>query len=536
MKFYNYSTVIIGSGISGLHTALKISENPNIQGEILLVTKSSIGESNSRYAQGGIVAVLPSNTDDSVELHVKDTLRSGAGLTNFDVATEISKASALAIEDLVKYGVKFDKDDENKNFSITLEGAHSAKRILHSGGDATGRGIETALVEKVKQNSRIKVLENTYATEIIKDDEKVRGVVLFCNEEYSLVYTSALILATGGLGQIFEYTTNPKIATADGIGLALEAGAELQNMEFIQFHPTAISDDKNEHCFLISEAVRGEGAKLRNKKGELFAHKYDERADLASRDIVTRAIFTETEGNPSFNVFLDTTNIDYKKMKKRFPNITRACEEKGLDLTKDYIPITPAAHYSMGGIKATLSGITSLKGLYAVGETACTGLHGANRLASNSLLECVVSAHKLAQHLSSVDMSIKEIPVGDIIEKYSKSSEIKNNIDVKEVKSKLKRIMWLKAGICRDDQLMSEALSEVIELENMFKSSLCSTIEEYELKNMILAAKAIIISAIKRKESRGGHYRSDYPQTKQEGIQSYLKKEDIADYVKLFTA
>ena len=536
MKLYNYSTVIIGSGISGLYTALKISENPNIQGDILLVTKSSIGESNSRYAQGGIVAVLPSNTADSIELHVKDTLKSGAGLTSFEVATEISKSSAEAIDNLIQYGVKFDKDDDNKNFSITLEGAHSARRILHSGGDATGRGIETALVEKVKQNKKIKVLENTFATELIKDNEnKIRGVVLFNNNEYSIVYSSAIVLATGGLGQIFEYTTNPKIATADGISLALEAGAILQNMEFIQFHPTSISDEKSGHCFLISEAVRGEGAKLRNKKGELFAHKYDERADLASRDIVTRAIFTETNGNPSFNVFLDTTKIDYQKMKKRFPNITKACEEKGLDLTKDYIPITPAAHYSMGGIKAALSGITSLEGLYAVGETACTGLHGANRLASNSLLECVVGAHKLAEYLGTQDLSIKEIPVGDIIQKYTNNS-IKNNIDVPTAKAALKRIMWLKAGICRNEKLMLEALNDIIEMESRFKSDICSTIEEYELKNMILASKAILISALNRKESRGGHYRSDYPETLPDGKQSYLTQKDIFNYVKLLTA
>ena len=531
MKLYNYSTVIIGSGISGLYTALKISENPNIQGDILLVTKSSIGESNSRYAQGGIVAVLPSNTADSIELHVKDTLRSGAGLTSFEVATEISKSSAEAIDNLIQYGVKFDKDDDNKNFSITLEGAHSARRILHSGGDATGRGIETALVERVKQNPKIKVLENTFATELIKDsDNKIRGVVLFNNNEYSIVYSSAIVLATGGLGQIFEYTTNPKIATADGISLALEAGAILQNMEFIQFHPTSISDEKSGHCFLISEAVRGEGAKLRNKKGELFAHKYDERADLASRDIVTRAIFTETNGNPSFNVFLDTTKIDYQKMKKRFPNITKACEEKGLDLTKDYIPITPAAHYSMGGIKATLSGITSLEGLYAVGETACTGLHGANRLASNSLLEAVVisdaASRAVDEYLNSAADSELEVPAwkdGD----FRDSDE---RVVLQHNLGELRSVMWNYVGIVRTTKRLERALNRV---ENLLKE-----IEDYywnfkvepdliELRNEVLVAKLIIKSALSRKESRGLHFTLDYPHKLPAPADSVLSKNPL---------
>lgn len=535
MKISKYSLIIIGTGISGLYAALKVSENANINENILLVTKASIGESNSRYAQGGIVAVLPDNKKDSVELHVKDTIRAGVGLTSFDVASEVSRESAKIINDLIAYGVEFDKDT-NDRYSMTLEGAHSAKRVLHAGGDATGREIEMALVRKVKQNPKITVMENTYAVEIIKDSEnRARGVVLLNDGDYSIACSSSIVLATGGLGQIFEYTTNPTVATADGLGIALEAGAVLQNMEFIQFHPTAISMKENGTCFLISEAVRGEGAKLRNQNGEFFAHKYDERGDLASRDIVTRAIYSETGGNPSCNVFLDTSSIDFDKFKKRFPNITNACEKKGINLPEDYIPITPAAHYCMGGIQTKLNGVSSIEGLYAVGETACTSLHGANRLASNSLLECSVGAYKLAQHLSKKDLSTKDIPLGDTIKKYSQHS-ISDKIDVNKAKSQLKAIMWQKVGILRNEKLLKEALAEVLELKKLFKSDVLNGIQEYELRNMVLAAQTIIISALNRKESRGGHYRSDYPESKNQAEHSYLTKEEISNYVEIFTA
>ncbi len=405
MKHSNYSAVIIGGGIAGLYAALKITQNNQLPDGLLLITKSKIGESNSRHAQGGIVAVLKENLKDSTSLHVSDTLKAGAGLSDFNVAKFISENSNDVIKDLLKYGVDFDKD-ENNNFFLTLEGAHSVNRILHSGGDATGRGIEKALTKKVLENENIQVYEQTMAIELLTSDNECKGVIVLndLTGEYEAIHSSAVILASGGLGQLYKYTTNPALATGDGIALAYNAGAVMQDMEFVQFHPTALAIDKDENRFLISEAVRGEGAKLVDAQGNRFMDKYHEKAELAPRDVVTRAIFKEMQEKNLDNVYLDSTHLDKAKIQKRFPNISRICEENGIDMSKDFIPVSPAAHYSMGGIKTNIEGQTSVKGLYAIGEVASTGLHGANRLASNSLLECVVCAYELADYLTFANL------------------------------------------------------------------------------------------------------------------------------------
>ena len=525
MKYSKYSVVIIGGGIAGLYAALKISQQSNLPDGLLLITKSKLGEINSRYAQGGIVAVLKNNKLDSPSLHISDTIKAGAGLSDFGVTKFISENSDEVIKDLLSFGVEFDKK-ENDEFYLTLEAAHSVNRILHAGGDATGKGIEKALCKKVTENPNIEVYEQTLAVELLVNaDSECKGFVAFndLNQEYEVIYSSAVILASGGLGQLYKYTTNPTVATGDGIALAYNAGAIIQDMEFIQFHPTALALDTGESRFLISEAVRGEGAKLIDangigQKGVEFMHKYHEKKELAPRDIVTRAIYNEMQEQNLDHVYLNSTHLEKSMLQKRFPNITKICEENGIDISKDFIPVSPAAHYSMGGIKTNIEGRTSIRGLYAIGEVASTGLHGANRLASNSLLECVVSAHELANYLSFANLTppkqIDDI-VKNIVDKYSQETDY-IEYDVDSLKSKLQEIMWDYVGILRDanslkiaDQKLQALKAEFSTNDKFFNK------HEYEIKNMLTVAQLIINSAQKRKESRGAHFRKDYQTVKE---------------------
>ncbi len=520
MKHSKYSAVIIGGGIAGLYAALKIAQKSKLPDGLLLVTKSKLGESNSRYAQGGIVAVLNENKNDSTSLHVSDTLKAGAGLSDFNVTKFISENSDAVVKDLLDLGVEFDKNG-NDNFFLTLEAAHSVNRILHSGGDATGRGIEKALTKKVIQNPDIEVYEQTLALDLlVNSDSECKGLVAFndLTQEYEVIYSSVVVLASGGLGQLYKQTTNPAVATGDGIALAYNAGAIIQDMEFIQFHPTALALKINEHRFLISEAVRGEGAKLVDANGVEFMHKYNEKKELAPRDIVTRAIFNEMKEQNLDNVYLNSTHLEKSMLQKRFPNITRICEENGIDISKDFIPVSPAAHYSMGGIKTNIEGRTSVRGLYAIGEVASTGLHGANRLASNSLLECVVCAYELANYLKSVNLTPpKQIDetIKSIVDKYSQETDYVE-YDVDGLKSQLQDIMWDYVGILRDETSLKIADEKLQKLKSEFSlSAKCFSKYEYEFKNMLTVAQLVIDSAQKRKESRGAHFRTDYQITKE---------------------
>ena len=526
MKSSKYSAIVIGSGIAGLYSALKIEQQANLPDGILLITKSELGESNSYYAQGGMVAVLKENKNDSVEAHIKDTLKAGAGLTELDAIRFISKNSDKVVHDLLNFGVDFDRD-ENGKFMLTKEAAHSVNRILHSGGDATGREIEIALCKAVKENKNIKLYENTHVVDLLTENNNCSGIIVYDGEDYEVIYSSAVILATGGLGQLYKCTTNPAGATADGFALAYRAGAVLQDMEFVQFHPTALAfdDKKNHNRFLISEAVRGEGAKLCHENGVEFMAKYHDKKELAPRDIVARAIFCEMRDNNVPCVYLNAALIGKEKLLKRFPTIAKKCSEYGIDITKDYIPVAPAAHYFMGGVKTNIRGETSVKGLYAVGEVSCTGLHGANRLASNSLLECVVCAYEVGEFLKDKNLvSAKNESFGEIISEYE-ANKGQESVNVSKIKSELKNTMWENVGIFRNKSTLEKALNDIIKLKSgLNRNCFCDTKEEYELRNMLITAELIVKSAINRKESRGAHYRTDYLETNEVCEHSLISK------------
>lgn len=541
MKHSEYSAVVIGSGAAGLYSALKIASQIQLPDGILLITKSTLGESNSKYAQGGIVGVLHQNIGDTSISHVKDTLKAGAGLSSKNITEYISELSDEVINDLIDMGVNFDKD-KNGNLNFTLEAAHSFRRILHIGGDATGRGIVETLASKLKKNSNITIAENCMAVELlINSNNECKGLILYnsMTGEHEVVYSSAVVLATGGLGQIYKYTTNPEGATGDGFDLAYNAGAILQDMEFVQFHPTALAlSPASKDRFLISEAVRGEGAKLTNGNGKEFMAKYHDKRELAPRDIVTRAIYSEMKTENKDNVFLNASQIGKEKLLMRFPTISSICKLNGIDISKAPIPVAPAAHYTMGGIKAGVNGKTSIQGLYAIGETASTGLHGANRLASNSLLECVVSAYELADYLSFTNLESPKIIDTAIMNTIDLYSQPINEIeyDIGDLKSKLKSIMWDNVGIIRNESGLSKALNLIQDLKSDFKRNRkCNNIEEYEYRNMLTSAELVTLSALSRKESRGAHSRSDYKQTNEIAEHSTLLKTqnmERPEYVK----
>lgn len=534
MKYSIYSAVVVGSGISGLYTALGMNRNLELADNILLVTKTELGESNSRYAQGGMVGVMSENKEDSIASHVSDTLVAGAGLNIKSTVEEISKKSDTVIKDLLNYGVEFDKTGDGK-LAYTLEAAHSVRRVLHSGGDATGRRIQEALTKAVADSDGIEVYENFIAVDLLlNSDGECKGVVLFNNitKEYEIIYSSVVVLATGGIGQLYKYTTNPIGATGDGLALAFNAGVELRDMEFVQFHPTAFAKDGIKNRSLITEALRGEGAKLVHSNGNEFMLKYDERKELAPRDIVTRSICREMIEQGVDNVYLDATHLGRDKLARRFPTISRICTKYGVDINKDLIPVSPAAHYFMGGIVADVNGRTSVKGLYAVGEVSSTGLHGANRLASNSLLECVVCAYNLVKSLKFEDLSSpKQIDacIKAVIDRYCDDVVVDETIDVdvEELIKQLKDLMWNNVGIFRDELSLKNALVELNKIVlNFNRDYKCLSIREYELRNMLIVAKAITVSALNRCESRGAHYRKDYPQKLEKAVHSYFKKDE----------
>lgn len=505
--------------------ALSVARNCRLKDGILVVTKSKMNECNSKLAQGGIVSVMPEiNPADSVTSHVMDTIKAGCGLNDFNIARFVSENSAFVINDLINLGVEFDKKDDG-SLTFTLEAAHSVPRILHAGGDSTGRVIEDKLVELVRKSEFIDVYEESSAVELLCDNKNsCRGVLIYNSvlDCYEAVYSNAVVLATGGIGQLYEYTTNPDIATADGIALAHLAGADVCDMEFIQFHPTGLKVENNftgsafpntrPNMPLVSEAVRGVGAKLLNINKQPFMEKYHPKAELAPRDVVARAIFTEMEKTGAKNVYLDISPIGTEKFKVRFPSITSFCNECSIDLEKGLIPVAPVAHYFMGGIKVNLNMETSINNLYAIGEVARTGFHGANRLASNSLLECVVCAYKLSDVLSQRSLDAPksfDSKIKSTLEMYD-TDALGDIFETGILRRMLKKAMWENAGIIRTQEGLNNALRVIDDIQLITSGRrVFSTKDGYELRNSIIASKLIVEAAIERTVSIGAHFRED---------------------------
>jgi len=493
----SYDYIIVGSGIAGLYSALLARR----YGSVLIITKGSIEECNTRYAQGGIAAAI--GAGDSPELHFKDTMAAGAGLSDEAMVRILASEAALRIKDLIELGVPFDTVEGE--VALTLEAAHSVPRILHAGGDATGRYIEETLSERAR-SAGIPVAEHTLATEIIVEGGRAVGLdtLLTATGQREAYACRHLILASGGAGQLFSTTTNPEVATGDGVALAYRAGADIMDMEFFQFHPTALKIP-GAPPFLISESVRGEGGSLRNSEGRRFMTDYTPRAELAPRDIVSRAIVSEMGRTGADHVFLDVTHLPPALVLSRFPQIYRRCLEHGVDITKELIPVAPAAHYMIGGIRVNSWGASSVAGLYAAGEVSCTGVHGANRLASNSLLEVLVFSHRIIEHSAGRGQGEALPPA----QRRRLADYGAYKVVSLPEKAEVQELMWRQAGIVRNGPGLTGAATRLASCQ--VAAAEPADREGYELQHLIVCGRLLTEAALYREESRGSHYRDDFP-------------------------
>lgn len=527
----------MGSGIAGLTFALKAAR----YAKVLIITKKEQAESNTNYAQGGIASVISS--DDSYKLHIKDTLETGAGLSHLDAVEQIVKNGPHLINELIKLGVNFSRS--NGKLELGMEGGHSRNRIVHA-KDLTGKEVERALLFNVSKNKNIAILEHHTAIDLITEHNLIRkkknnytscyGAYVFdeLNEKIITVISKLCVICTGGVGQVYLHTTNPAIATGDGIAIGYRAGCKIGNMEFVQFHPTSLyenkPEDQNSQAFLISEALRGAGAILKTRSGEDFMHKYDARGSLAPRDIAARAIDNEMKKSGDEYVYLDAAQLKEKDIKNEFPNIYKKCLSKGINMLKDMIPVVPSAHYMCGGIVSDLNGKTSLNRLYVLGEASMTGVHGANRLASNSLLEALVFADKAAKQCRAELASSKYVKTENIPEWDSSGTENTEEwVLISQNRNEIKQVMSNYVGIVRSNLRLNRALRRIklikSEIETFYKKTRISR-ELLELRNMAQVSYLIIHSALLRRESRGLHYSTDYPKLNKK----YLKDTIITNF------
>jgi L-aspartate oxidase len=484
--------LIIGGGIAGLRAAVELAPH----GSVMVLTKDLPSESSSGYAQGGVAVAL--SDEDEVRIHYEDTIKAGDGLCNEEAVRVLVGEGPPRIQELIAWGAEFDR--EGTRLSFALEAAHSRKRVLHAHGDSTGRELVRVLTNKVRSYPSVKRYPYTLVTDLIIQDGRCVGAYVLRERRFMAILARATVLATGGGGQIYSITTNPQVATADGMAMAYRAGAALEDMEFVQFHPTSLYLPAAPH-FLLSEAMRGEGARLRNIKRELFMERYHPHAELAPRDVVSRAIVSEMVETGSDHVYLDLAHLDGEFIRKRFPKIHSTCLRYEVDITRELIPVSPAAHYMMGGVVTDIRGATGVPGLFAAGETACTGIHGANRLASNSLLEGLVFGARAgaAAFKKTVEVGEPELRPPSAVHTIAAHDEIRGS---------MRRLMWEKVGIIRCEASLKEAGKKLDEWAYVLDKNFI-TRRELELKNMLQVAMLVTEGALKRKKSVGAHYRSD---------------------------
>lgn len=502
--------IVIGSGVAGLRASIELAKTG---AQVTVLTKDKASESNTEYAQGGVAVVL--SDDDNAELHEEDTLIAGAGLCDEKAVETLVVEGTKYIQQLIEWGTEFDK--EGGKLVFTQEAAHSRRRILHAHGDSTGKEIVRALIARARQEKTIQLMPFANTESLIVRDGRCVGVsyldpILKSARE---IYAKAVIMCTGGAGQLYMHTTNPPVATGDGMAMAYFAGAEMADMEFVQFHPTALNL-LNAPRFLLSEAMRGEGGILRNKFGERFMERYDERLELAPRDIVSRSIVAEMRKTGTRSVSLDMTAMSEDFLKNRFPKIYDTCKFYDLNIAKDLLPVSPASHYCMGGVRTDLWGRTTLKGLYAAGEVTCTGVHGANRLASNSLLEGLVFGAQAGKAASkdSLEFGVRSLET----ESKNQRPNTKDQTRISTaVRKRVKRVMWERVGILRDKDSLQRALNE---FEQIRKADL-GTLS----RNFVTVATLITKAALWREESRGGHFRNDFPETRDDWRVHSIQKQ-----------
>lgn len=504
--------VVIGSGVAGLRASIALATSG---ARVTVLTKDKASESNTEYAQGGVAVVL--SDDDDAELHEEDTLVAGAGLCDELAVETLVTEGTRYIKQLIEWGTEFDR--ERGKLVFTQEAAHSRRRILHAHGDSTGRELVRSLIARAGVERSISLVPFANTESLIVHDERCVGVryldpILRAPRD---VFAKGVILCTGGAGQLFLHTTNPPVATGDGMAMAYFAGAEMADMEFVQFHPTALSVEGAPR-FLLSEAMRGEGGVLRNSAGERFMERYDERLELAPRDIVSRSIVAEMRRTGSRHVFLDMTSLDPDFLRTRFPKIYETCKAFGLDIAHDLLPVSPASHYCMGGVRTDLWGRTTVTGLYAAGEVACTGVHGANRLASNSLLEGLVFGAR-AGEAAAADSPKSQVPSPTWVNDTPGTRDLGLGTHVSTaVRKRVKRVMWERVGILRDAASLGRAIAE---FEQISRSKL-----SVSSRNFVTLASLIAKAALWREESRGGHFRTDFPEQREEFRVHSIQRSD----------
>jgi len=492
--------LVIGAGIAGLRAAIELAA----AGRVTVLAKREIADSSTQYAQGGIAAAL--SDEDEISLHLQDTLQAGDGLSNPEAARVLVEDAPARIEELIAWGTRFDREGTRLTFG--REGAHSRNRILHAHGDSTGREIQRGLYAKARTMPEISVREFEFSTDLVLEGGRVCGVRVIDEQgEHGAIRASAVLVATGGMGQLYANTTNPGVATGDGVAMSYRAGAEVTDLEFIQFHPTALYLKKAPR-FLLSEALRGEGAYLRNLEMMRFMPKYHAMGELAPRDVVARAVMHELErgGAKEPVVYLDLTHLDADHIRRRFPRIYATCMRYNIDITSELVPIRPAAHYAMGGVRTDLDGRATLAGLYAAGEAAGTGVHGANRLASNSLLEGLVfgarAGRKMRDELKAPSQRVRDLPPAA----YS-NGPVPTPVEASI--GELQELMWKQVGIVRTGEKLRQAMNKLEELRG--KVPRPHSRREFEARNLQITAMLVARSALAREESRGAHYRTDFP-------------------------